>query len=147
MNFGLDFLAAVGVGVVASAAFFFVGRRSGMSAEVKRLAAAKGTAEETSRRIVADAEREAETLRKSAVVTGKEELMKLREGFEGEQRNRRAEIEREEKRVVEREATLDRKLDVLEQRDKEVSRRASEFGRREKEVGEREARSRSSESA
>ena len=64
--------------------------------------------------------------------------MKLRENFEGEHRNRRAEIEREEKRVVERESTLDRKIDVLEQRDKEISRRASEFGRREKDVGDRE---------
>src|SRR5690242_4091199 len=127
---------AAGVAVVASAAFFFVGRKLGSSGEVQRLSAAKGTAEETSRRIVADAEREAETLRKSAVVTGKEELMKLREAFEGEQRNRRAEIEREEKRVVERETTLDRKIDVLEQRDKEISRRASEFGRREKDVTE-----------
>jgi ribonuclease Y len=131
-------LLAAGAVVVASAVFFFVGRKLGGSAEVRRLTAAKGTAEETSKRILSDAEREAETMRKSAVVTGKEELMKLRENFEGEQRSRRAEIEREEKRVAERETTLDRKLDVLEQRDKEVSRRASEFGRREKEVGERE---------
>jgi ribonuclease Y len=129
---------AAGVAVVASAAFFFVGRKLGISGEIQRLAAAKGTAEETSKRIVADAEREAETLRKSAVVSGKEELMKLRETQDSEQRNRRAEIEREEKRVIERESTLDRKIDILEQRDKEISRRASEFGRREKEVGERE---------
>ena len=134
----IELLAASGVVVVASAAFFFVGRKVGGSAEVRRLVAAKGTAEETSKRILSDAEREAETMRKSAVVTGKEELMKLRETFEGEARNRRAEVEREEKRVLERESTLDRKLDVLEQRDKEVSRRASEFGRREKEVSERD---------
>jgi ribonuclease Y len=119
-------------------ALFFIGRRSGASSAIKRQQAAKATAEETAKRIIAEAEREAETLRKSAVVAGKEELIKLRESFEAEVRGRRGDVEREEKRIVERETTLDRKYDVLEQRDKDLSRRASEFGRREKFVGERE---------
>jgi ribonucrease Y len=131
-------LAGLGVAILALPALFFLGRRSGISSEVSRLAAAKSTVEETSRRLLAEAEREAENLRKSAVVAGKEELIKLRETFETEVRGRRVEVEREEKRVVEREGTLDRKFDVLDQRDKEISRRASEFGRREKLVAERE---------
>jgi ribonuclease Y len=130
--------AALGVVVIASAAFFFFGRRLGVSAEVKRLTAAKSTAEETSRRIVSDAEREAENLRKSAIVAGKEELIKLREKFEQEVRGRREEVEREERRITERETVLDRKSDILEQRDRDLGRRASEFGRREKTVVQRE---------
>ena len=130
-------LAALGVMVFASAALFFVGRRLGSSGEVRRLIAEKGTAEETSRRILSDAEREAETLRKSAVVSGKEELITLRENFEGELRTRRTEVAREEKRIGERESTIDRKLDVIEQRERELARRDSDFGRREKEVAER----------
>lgn len=131
-------LAALGVVVLASPALFVLGRKTGRNAELARQAAAKATAEETSKRVIADAEREAETLRKSAVVAGKEELIKLRETFETEVRGRRSEVEREEKRVVEREVTLDRKLDILEQRDKDLMRRGSEFGRREKLVAERE---------
>jgi ribonuclease Y len=131
-------LAALGVSVVALPALFFLGRRTGTSAERARQAAAKATAEETSKRIVGEAEREAENLRKSAVVSGKEEILKLRETHEGEIRGRRGEVEKEEKRLVERESTLERKLDVLEQRDKDLSRRASDFGRREKIVVERE---------
>jgi ribonuclease Y len=134
-------LLSAGLGValiVALPALFVLGRRSGASRELRRLAQSKGTAEEISKRIVADAEREAETLRKTAVLAGKEELIKLRESFETEVRGRRTEVEREEKRVMEREGTLDRKIDVLEQRDKDLSRRASEFGRREKTVIDRE---------
>src|SRR5688572_11762935 len=131
-------LAGLGVAILALPALFFLGRRVGVSGEVRRLAAAKSTAEETSKRMLAEAEREAENLRKSAVVAGKEELIRLRETFEVEIRGRRGEVEREEKRVVERETTLDRKFDVLDQRDKDVSRRASEFGRREKFVADRE---------
>src|SRR5688572_14417264 len=131
-------LAALGVAVLALPALFVLGRKSGRSGEIARQSAAKATAEETSKRILAEAEREAETLRKSAVVTGKEELMKLREAFEVEARGRRSEVEKEEKRVTERETTLVRKLDILEQRDKDISRRGSEFGRREKLVADRE---------
>ena len=131
-------LAALGVAVLALPALFVLGRKTGRSGEIARQAAAKATAEETAKRILSEAEREAETLRKSAVVSGKEELMKLREAFEIEARSRRSEVEKEEKRVTERETTLDRKLDILEQRDKDLSRRGSEFGRREKLVAERE---------
>ena len=131
-------VAALGAVIIASAAFFFVGRRVGVAAEVRRLAAARSTAEDTVKRLLADGEREAENLRKSAVVSGKEELIKLREKFETEVRGRREEVEREERRIAERETVLDRKSDVLEQRDRELGRRASEFGRREKTVAQRE---------
>ena len=132
-------LAALGVLVVAlPAVFFVVGRRTGTRTELERQAAAKATAEETAKRIILEAEREAETLRKSAVVAGKEELIKLREAFEKDTRDRRVEIEREERRVGEREGALDRKMESLDQRDREFSRRASEVGRREKAVTQRE---------
>jgi len=134
----LTIIAALGVFIVASPAFFFLGRRVGANSEVQRQAAAKSTAEETRQRIMSEAERDSENLRKTAVVTGKEEVIKLRETFEMEARGRREEIEREERRLAERETILDRKYDMLEQRDKELGRRASDFGRREKSVAERE---------
>ena len=130
--------AALGVFIVAAPAFFIFGRNAGRRTERERQAAAKATAEETSKRILSDAEREAENTRKSAVVAGKEELIKLRESFEVEVRGRREEVEREERRISEREGVLDRKFEVLEQRDKELGRRATDFGRREKTVGDRE---------
>ena len=135
-------LAALGVLVVASPAFFLFGRRSGASAgrlaEIERHTAARTTAEETARRIVAEAEREVETSRKSAVVSGKEEVMKLREIAEEELRSRRSFVEQEERRVSDREGTLDRKLEIVEQRDRDVGKRASDFGRREKLLQTRE---------
>jgi ribonuclease Y len=124
--------------IVASAAFFVLGRRTGGRQEFTRQATAKATAEETSKRIVGDAEREADSLRKSAVIAGKEELIKLREAWEVEARHRREEVEREERRVDDRESQVEKKLDVLEQRDRDIGRRASELGRREKSITERE---------
>ena len=131
-------IAALGVLVIAAPAFFFLGRRVGASGEIRRQLAAKSTAEETAKRIVGEAEREAETTRKTAVLSGKEELIKLRENFEADVRSRREEVEREERRLAERDVALDRKFDMLDQRDKELGRRASDFGRREKAVATRE---------
>ena len=124
--------------VIASPAFFVVGRKTGVSSERARQAAAKATAEESAKKILADAERESENLRKSAVVSGKEELIKLRENFELEVRGRREEVERDERRMSERDNVLDRKFELLEQRDKDLGKRASDFGRREKTIADRE---------
>ena len=130
--------AALGVLLIASPAFFILGRKAGTKAEHERQVAAKATAEEAAKRILADAERESENLRKSALVSGKEEVIRLREAFEREVRGRREEVERDERRMSERETTLDRKFELLDQRDKELGRRASEFGRREKAMTDRE---------
>jgi ribonuclease Y len=132
-------LAAVGgVALVAIAAFFFLGRSMGRAAQQAAYLAAKSTAEETAKRILGEAERDAEAMRKSAVVSGKEETIRLREQWEGEAAKRRDEIERGERRVQERESALDRKFDLLEQREKELGRKASDIGRREKLLGDRE---------
>ena len=133
------FLAASGVAVLlASAAFFFLGVRQGRNGEIARQSAAKATAEETAKRIVGEAEREAESTRKAAIISGKEEQIKLRETWEAEARHRREEIEREERRLDEQESQLEKKHDLVEARDRELGKRASDLGRREKFVTERE---------
>jgi ribonucrease Y len=127
-------VAAAGVILAAGAAavFHILGRRAGSAAELHRLGIARDTAEETAKRIVGEAQREAETLRKTAVLTGKEELIKLRENWEKEVRHRREEVEREERHIQERETILDRKFDLLEQREREAGRRAADLEARSK---------------
>ncbi len=138
ISVGILATALGALALLASAVFFVFGRRSGVAAELERQKAAKASAEETSKRIVAEAEREAESLKKSAVVSGKEEMIRLREDWEHEARHRREEVEREERRVEERQSQLDKKFDLLDQRERDLGRRASDLGRREKSVTERE---------
>lgn len=139
MNYLVYLAIALGVvGVVGSVVAFRVGSKAGRTAELTARKAASDTAEQLGKRIVGDAEREAEGLRKQAVLAGKEEAMRTREAWEAEARKRREEVEREEKRVQEREGVLDRKFEVIETRDKDISRRASDLGRKEKTVEERQ---------
>jgi ribonuclease Y len=123
---------------IAGAVFFFFGRKLGGRTELERQQQARATAEETSKRIVGEAEREAESLRKTAILSGKEELMRLREEWEVEVRGRREEIEREERRVDDHEGQLNRKYDLLEQRERETAKRVETLANREKTMGDRE---------
>src|SRR5215207_7068678 len=133
-------LAAVGIVLIAAAAavFFVFGKKAGTRGELSRQALAKATAEETAKRVLDDATREAESLRKTAVLTGKEELIRLREDWELEARKRREEIEAEERRVQDRETLLNRKYDLLEQREKDAAGRVADVGRRQEALHSRE---------
>jgi len=124
--------------VIAGAVFFFIGRKLGRNSELKRQQLAKATAEETAKRIIGEAERESESLRKTSILSGKEELMTLREDWELEVRSRREEIEREERKVDDRESQLNRKYDLLEQRERETARRTETVANREKTAADRE---------
>jgi ribonucrease Y len=138
MNQSILIAASAALCIVASAAFFFFGRSRGRYQVLVEQKSAKATAEETAKRILGDAEREADSTRKSAVLAGKEELIKARESWETEARRRRDEVQKEERSSRERETQLDKKFELLDQRDRELGRRASDLGRREKSVVESE---------
>jgi ribonuclease Y len=131
---------AIGVAFVAALPVAFVfGRRAGRAAEDAARRAAGEAADQVAKKIVAEAERDADAARKQAVLSGKEEVMKVREAWEQEARKRREEVEKEEKRVTEREGQADRKFEMVDGKEKELARRASELGRREKQLEERQA--------
>ncbi len=136
-DFPLAALAAA-LGVIASVVTFVVGKRGGRNAELNEQRRAKATASETATRILDEAQREAETARKSAIVSGKEEILKLREGLERELRDRRGDVERDEKRVSDREGQLDRARDSLEGREVELKTRSGDVGKRESRIADRE---------
>jgi len=123
---------------IASAVSYLIGRKLGGRAELRRQQQAHTTAEDAAKRIVGEAEREAQSLRKTAVLTGKEELIRLREEWEVDVRGRREEVEREERRVSDRDSLLDRKYELLEQREREGTRRIDELAGREQAVAQRE---------
>jgi ribonuclease Y len=131
--------AALALLVILAPAAFFIGQRRGTARERGLRDNARETAEQMAKRIVGEAERDAESTRKQAVLSGKEEMIRLREGFETEARKRREELERDEKRFQERETTLDRKFDLLDQREKELARRVGDVGRTEAQLAEQQA--------
>ncbi|GAY74642.1 hydrolase [Sporolactobacillus inulinus] len=76
----------------------------------KNIAEAKITSAETAaHQIVEDAHRDAESLKKEALLEAKDEIHTLRNQTENEARDRRNELQRLENRLVQKEDLLDRK--------------------------------------
>ena len=132
---------AIAIGAACAVALpiaFVFGRKTGRAATEAAQQAAGSSAEQVAKKILGEAEREADAARKQAVLAGKEEVMKVREAWEQEARKRREEIEREERRLTERDQQIDKKVDIVDQKDRDLGRRASELGRREKQLEERQ---------
>ena len=84
----------------------------------KRTAEAQiGSAEEEARKIVASAEARGETRKKEALLEAKEDIHRMRQELDRDTRDRRGELQRQEKRLVQKEENLDRKLDALEKKE------------------------------
>jgi ribonuclease Y len=131
----LVWLAAVlGAACVAGAAAFFLGRWG----ERRRADAAGRSGAQQAERHLAEARRAAEAERTQAILTAKEEIIRAREVWEKEAQARREELERHERRMEERTALLDRKLDTLEERDKELDRRERSAAQRARQLDEGE---------
>lgn len=69
------------------------------------------------------AKREAETTRKEAELHAKDLLIKMRQDFETQSKERRDELLATEKRIVSREENLDKRVDLLEKKEKDLMTR------------------------
>lgn len=69
---------------------------------------------------------EARTKQKETLLEAKEEAIRLRAVAEAENRERRSELQRQERRLAQREENLDRRGDVLERRERNVSHKEKE---------------------
>lgn len=81
------------------------------------------SAEKMARQIIADAHKEAENERREGALEAKEELHETRLKFEAETRDRRHELFTLEKRVIQREENLERRVNLLEKKETELSKR------------------------
>lgn len=76
-----------------------------------------GSAEDEALRIKNDAAREAENLKKEAVIEAKDAALQIRDQAEEEAKERRVEAQTTEKRLIQKEDTLDRKAEALEKKE------------------------------
>jgi ribonuclease Y len=114
----------VGVLLGAPAAYFLA-----KSQDRARQAREKAAAQDDASKILKSAQEEAESLRRTRELQGKEEVMRLREAWEREEARHREEAERLERRLVERSESLERKFDVLNERESAQERRGQELDR------------------
>jgi ribonuclease Y len=91
-------------------------------------------AREAAERLLADAEKQAETTRKEMLLEAKDEILRLKAEAEEEAKERRKELGALENRLLQREESLDRRTDSLDKREHQLSSQAGQVIKREKEL-------------
>ncbi|WP_442781315.1 ribonuclease Y [Clostridium sp. ZS2-4] len=93
-------------------------------------------AEIKAKSILDEAEKNAEAIKKEAILEAKEEVHKLRNDFEKELRERRNELQRLERRNIQREELLDKKSDAIEKKDESLNKKMQEMKEKESSIEE-----------
>ena len=95
-----------------------------------------GNAEDRAREIVDEALKTAETKKCEAMLEAKEESMRTRNELEKETKERRAELQRYERRVLAKEETLDKKTEAIERKEAGFAAREEQLAKKRAEVEE-----------
>ncbi len=92
--------------------------------------------EQDVKRLLDEARREAESLRKEAGIQAKTEVLKARETFDNENKSRRQELTALEARAAERELNLDRKVSMIDKKTQAVEQKLAEAEKKETELNQ-----------
>jgi ribonuclease Y len=116
---------------------FLVGLASGY---LLRAFFASKSLKETEQRVkelAAFAEREADSRKKEAELAAKDLMLKLRQDFEKETKERRDEISAAEKRILQKEENLDKRVDLLEKKERDINNRVGALRQEEENIKEK----------
>ncbi len=112
------------VGIAACKNIYFQkGEAAGVEKRKREAEAITGSAEERAKRIVEDAEKDADSKKKNALVEAKDEIHKIRSEAEKEIKERRTELSRQERRMQQKEENLDKKTDNLEKKEETLNQK------------------------
>jgi ribonucrease Y len=112
LNVGTVILIVLASAAVSAAAGYYVRKRT---AESKI-----SSAEEESKKIIDEAEKHAQAVKREKIIEAKEEVHKMRKDLEQESRERRAEFQRMERRLLQKEEVLDKKTAFMEKKEEEL---------------------------
>lgn len=117
------------IGAIVGIALGFVITRYVINASTKKAA-------QEADNMIADAKRQAETMRKEAVLEAKDQALKLKQEAEAENKERMKEVRAAENRVSQREESLDRRVESLDAREHQISSLQGQIERRERDVAQ-----------
>ena len=127
LSLGLCIVIAVALALIVGIISHFV-----TVSNLKKNAESKiGNAEAKAREIIDDAVKTAETTKKEALLEVKEESIKTKNDLEKETKERRAELQRYETRVLAKEEAVDKRSDALEHRESKLTAKEEQLRQRE----------------
>ncbi len=130
----MDLGLAIGLIIAVAVVFGVVGFVVGGAHRKKVAEAAIGSATEEAARIVNNAMTEAEQKKKETILEAKDEIHKLRSETEQDLRERRAEVQRQERRLIQKEESLDKKIENQEKKEEILAQKVKDLEAKEAEV-------------
>ncbi|RFZ80289.1 ribonuclease Y [Lacrimispora amygdalina] len=127
------FTAAL-ISIIASVVVAFIAWSAATAYRKNTYESKIGSAEEKSREIIDEALKTAETKKREALLEAKEESLKTKNELEKVTRERRAELQRYERRVLSKEENLDKKSETMEKREAGLAAREEALNKRNSEV-------------
>ncbi len=127
-------MAPIVVTIIASACTLIVGALIGYIYRKNVGEKAIGSTEQKAKNLILDAENKSETLRKEAILEAKEEAHRLRSDAEKDARERRAEIQRSERRLIQKEESIDRKLENIERKEESITQKEQNIINKQKDL-------------
>ena len=131
-----DVIGYIAVFLISAVIFTFVG----MIARKKIAESKIQGAEEEAKRVMENAKIEAENLKKEEVIKSKEEVLQIRNDLDKEIKERRGEIQSQEKRLIQKEENLEKRTSLFEGKEKELERKYNENEKRKQELDQMYAR-------
>ena len=123
-------IVAIIVGILALAIGLLVGYILRKNIAEKTI----GSAETKARNLVLDAENKAETIKKEMTLEAKEEIHRMRSEAERDVRERRGELQRQEKRLNQKEDYIDKKVENIERKEESITNKENNLIEKGKEL-------------
>ncbi|ADL51804.1 ribonuclease Y [Clostridium cellulovorans] len=114
------------VATVALAAYYYLTKKTAL----EKLS----NADERAKKILEDATRDAEAKKKEAILEAKEDVHRLRAEFDKELRDRRNEVQRLERRNIQKEESLDKKIESIEKKEENITKKINALNEREQSI-------------
>jgi ribonuclease Y len=118
-------------GLLGIGIFELIRRSSGAKKKVQE--------EDQARQAIQNAQREAENIVKEAKLEAKDLLLQSKEELEKDQKVKMAEFATVEKRLIQRDETIEKRISAIDKRDSEVQKRDQDLARREEKLQIKEA--------
>ena len=132
----MDIIINIAVFLISAVIFTFVGifiRKKIAESKMK-------SAENEAKRIIEMANKEAENIKKEEIFKAKEEIMNSRKDLDQEIKERRGEVQLQEKRLIQKEENLENRLNQLEKKEKDLSARLQANEQKREELEKLEAK-------
>lgn len=115
------------IGIVIAVIASFIFYKRGFEARKKQAEAAIGSAEQEAQRIVGEALKQGENKKRETLLEAKEEIHKTRIEIDRDIKDRRNEFQRQERRLVQKEESLDKKVETLEHKEEALNKKTKEL--------------------